>query len=203
MAKVFSGDRAIVTPSGSCAAMVRIHASQLFAPTDVDFAAIQSMSRRVREFSEFLCHDLRINLEDHDARWPGISSGNSAAATTHFSCHLRELGLSTETETLLSQIAGLEVRPLPDFERCCGFGGAFAVDEPELSSELGREKSGLIESTDADLWVINESGCRLQIEGTYSRSGQHRQRRVLHLSEVIAESLGIGIMGEQPMGLRE
>jgi len=203
MAKVFSGDRPIVTPSGSCAAMVRLHALQLFDPTDVDFSAIQSMSSRVREFSEFLCHDLRVNLEDHSARWPGTSAGDSVTATAHFSCHLRELGLSAETEALLSQIAGLEVRTLQDSERCCGFGGAFAVDEPKLSSELGREKCDLMENTGAEMWVINESGCRLQIEGIHSRSGSNRQSRVLHLSEVIAESLDLVVMGEQPVGLHE
>ena len=108
--------------------------------------------------------------------------------------HSRDLGTTDEAERLLRGIEGLELRPVPAADRCCGFGGAFAVDEPEISSEMGRDKARAVALTGAELLVTGDSGCALQIHGTLLRSG--RSIRVAHVAEVIAESLDLEILGE-------
>ena len=197
MSRVFTGDRPVVTPSGSCAAMIVEHASGLFAVNDPDAVLVQSLADRTREFSQYLLDDLQLDPRELGAKWPGSSSRSLPTPVTwHFSCHLRSLGGTDETLRLLAGISGLAVVPLPGAERCCGFGGAFAVDEHAISASLGRDKGNAVRITGAEILVCNDSGCALQIAGTLSRMG--KPLRVAHIAEPLAEALGLAIPGEAP-----
>ncbi len=191
MAQVFPGERPIVTPSGSCAAMVARHAVDLVPGDDPDAPAVRSLAARTRELSRFLLDDLRLDVTQLGARWPG----DPTTAAWHFPCHLRELGGDRAALQVLAGIEGLRVAPIPDAERCCGFGGTFAVDEPAISGALGRDKARSFLASGAEILICDESGCALQIAGTLSRLG-HRPRLV-HFAEVLAESLGLAIPGEE------
>src|SRR5262245_4191957 len=85
----------VVTPSGSCAAMVKLEYPELFHDDLVWHGRAEDLARRTYELSAFLVHVLQ--LEDVGARYP-------ARATYHMACHLRGLGLHTEPERLLRQV---------------------------------------------------------------------------------------------------
>src|SRR3712207_7443921 len=56
-------------------------------------------------------------------------------------------------------------------EECCGFGGIFSVEHPELSAEWLKRKIGNLESTRSPTLVVTECGCLMHIAG-----GLHRQK---------------------------
>jgi L-lactate dehydrogenase complex protein LldE len=181
MVEVFAGSEFIVTPSGSCAAMVREHYAGLFEDAAQKRAAAD-LASRTYEFAEFLARVLRPDLRALGARWEG-------RATHHFSCHLRGLGLTTETTGLMGQIAGLVYTPLDRAEQCCGFGGAFATSYPEISGSMARDKAARSAATRAAAVVCGEPGCSMNLEGACRRAGP--SPRFLSPAEVIAESLGL------------
>ncbi|MDH3584227.1 MAG: (Fe-S)-binding protein [Phycisphaerae bacterium] len=187
MIRDFEGSEYVVTPSGSCCAMVREHYPKLLE-NDRDYAQrARELAERTYEFAEFLLKVAKVDLAALGCRWP--ADGGGARLTYHYSCHLRGLGMRDETVHLLNQIAGVQVVPLDKAEQCCGFGGAFSVKFPEVSESLARDKVACIGESGADALVCNDGGCTLQIAGRLHRDGVALPTR--HLAEIIAEGLGL------------
>lgn len=166
----------IVVPSGSCAAMIRINYLDLFANDPEWLMRAQRMAERTFEFSEFLVDYLGVT--DVGARWPG-------RLTYHSSCHLlRELGVDRQPRLLLSAVRDVELVELPYTTDCCGFGGVFSAEHPEISTAMLSRKLENIASTGAPFVVACDAGCITNIQG-----GLHRQRRTeraVHIADVLA-----------------
>jgi L-lactate dehydrogenase complex protein LldE len=167
---------AVVVPSGSCAAMMRLHWPQLFAG-DRDAALAARVAPRVFELSQYL-------VEELGAAPIGSPTGRTVAY--HDSCHmLRELRLREPPRTLLRAVAELE--ELPRSDRCCGFGGAFAVRYPDVSTAMADDKLATAQAAGAQTVVSADPGCIMHIEGRASRTGA--PVRVVHLASVLADAL--------------
>lgn len=177
MIKTFAGAEKVVTPSGSCAAMVKLEYPELFHHDAVWQRRAQDLARRTHELSDFLVNVL--GLEDVGARFEG-------RATYHMACHLRGLGLLTEPERLLKHVRGLELVPLERADECCGFGGSFSVRYPEISGAMVNDKVDFIEKTGVDVVVATDAGCLMNIGGCIRRRGG--RVRTLHLAEVLAQT---------------
>jgi L-lactate dehydrogenase complex protein LldE len=180
--RVLEPYQTIVTPSGSCAAMLREHYPHLLESDPALHAAATSLGARTYEFVEFLTRVLHTDLRALGAKWRGT-------ATYHYSCHLRSLGLTSEATDLMQQVDGLTSLPLEKIEQCCGFGGTFAVDYPLVSGAMVRDKVDCIRRTKARWLVCNDAGCAMNIEGACRREGC--DVRLISLAEIIAESLGL------------
>jgi L-lactate dehydrogenase complex protein LldE len=166
---------AVVIPSGSCGAMLKVFYRELFAGTR-HAAAAEALSARVWEFSDFLV--TRLGVTDVGARFP-------ARVTFHDGCHgLRELGVKKPPRALLAQVRGLELVEMKDRETCCGFGGAFAVKFPMISTAMGEVKCASAAGTAADYIVSNDSSCLMHLQGLLSRQGQ--PMKTMHLAELLA-----------------
>src|SRR5262249_52682315 len=122
--QTFSDSHKVVTPSGSCAAMVKLEYPGLFDGDPVWGPRARELAGRTDELSDFLVNVLGV--EDVGGRF-------EARVTYHMACHLRGLGLLTEPERLLRRVRGLEYVPLERADECCGFGGSFAVRYPGIS----------------------------------------------------------------------
>ena len=167
---------AVVVPSGSCAAMMRLHWPQLFAG-DRDAALAARVAPRVFELSQYLVEELAA---------PPIGSYTGRAVAYHDSCHmLRELRLHDPPRRLLSAVADLH--ELPRSDRCCGFGGAFAVRYPDVSTAMADDKLATAQAAGAETVVSADPGCIMHIEGRASRTGA--PVRVVHLASVLADAL--------------
>jgi len=165
----------IVSPSGSCAHMIRHNYPELFADDPDWLFRAQTLSRRVFEFTEYLVDVLDVT--DVGAQWDGI-------LTYHPSCHLsRGLGIDRQPRTLLANVEGARIVELPEEQDCCGFGGIFSVAHPELSGEFLKRKIGNLEKTDSPTLVVADTGCIMHRAG-----GLHRQKKaqkVVHIAEVL------------------
>jgi L-lactate dehydrogenase complex protein LldE len=171
----FANGQTVVTPSGSCAAMVKLEYPELLHGDLVWHARAEDLARRTFELSDFLVNVLK--LEDVGARFDG-------RATYHMACHLRGLGLQSEPQRLLGKVRGLEMVPLERCDECCGFGGSFAVRYPGISGSMVQDKAALIEQTGVDTVVATDAGCLMNIGGCLRR--RCSKVRPLHLAEVLA-----------------
>ncbi len=167
----------VVMPSGSCAHMIRHNYPELFAGDEESLGRARALASRTFEFTEYLVDVLGIS--DCGARWEG-------PLAYHPTCHLhRGLGIDRQPRTLLANVHGAEIRLLPEAEDCCGFGGIFSVEHPELSAEMLNRKVANLESTGAPTLVVADAGCLMHIQGGLHRKGMHQ--KVVHIAQVLAK----------------
>lgn len=166
---------AIVSPSGSCTAMVH-HFGELFVEEPQWRERSERLAQRTYELSSFLVRVLKI--EDVGASWQG-------KLTWHDACHgLRDLGLKSEPRRLIRNVRGAEFVEIENAESCCGFGGTFSVKYPEISVAILDQKIEAIERAGVDAVVSGDASCLMQIGGRLSRKGSNI--RVMHLAELLA-----------------
>ncbi len=181
--EIFAGGTT-VCPSGSCVSMVRNHYAHL--PLSLG-AADRETCRRTFELSEFLVDVLKV--EDLGAFFPH-------AVAVHQSCHgLRELGQGSMSERggakrpspaarLLARVRGIQLTQPERPDECCGFGGTFAVAEPELSTRMGEDRVRQLAATGASYMVANDMSCLMHLDGIASR--QRLGCRAIHIAEILA-----------------
>jgi len=172
----------IVTPSGSCAAMVREQYEYLLKGDHAYEHGLHQITSRTYEFVEFLDKVLKVDFSQF--KLPAVES-----CTYHYTCHLRGIGVKDQGLKLLRQIQGVEFAPLEKTDQCCGFGGTFAVKYPAISGAIVEDKANCIAATGAKTVICNDAGCTMNISGMLHRRGQTQQVR--HIAELMAEAMGI------------
>lgn len=172
--RVFESADVVVTPSGSCAAMVKIETPHLFDGEPDWRRRAEEVAAKTFELSDFLVNRLRVL--DVGARFEG-------KVACHFACHLRMLGITNEVEQLVTHVRGATLLPLARHDQCCGFGGSFAVRYPQISGAMVDNKMECILATGADALVSTDAGCLMNIGGRLRREGAKLE--VLHLAELL------------------
>jgi L-lactate dehydrogenase complex protein LldE len=168
----------VVVPSGSCAGMMRHGYLELFAKDPHWLPRAQALAARVFEFSEFLVDYLGI---------VDLGAHFSGRLAYHASCHLlRDLDVDRQPQALLEAVHGAELVELPGAEECCGFGGVFSAERPEISTEMLRRKMANIEASQADLVVSCDAGCITNINGGLHRLG--KTPRAVYIAQILARS---------------
>ncbi len=176
--KIFSAAEAICVPSSSCVAMIRDHYPKMAAETH-DQSIIRRTAEilpRVFEFSELLVD--KLGVTDVGAFYPHT-------VTLHPSCHsLRSLRVGDKPARLLREVRGLTLVDLPESEQCCGFGGTFAIKNPDVSAAMLSDKVHRILDTGAEVCSAVDNSCLMHINGALSR--QRTGVKCLHLAEILA-----------------
>ncbi|WP_062228083.1 (Fe-S)-binding protein [Aureimonas frigidaquae] len=166
----------VVLPSGSCASTI-IHTWPESLKDEPEWQRrATALAGRTHEVLSFLTDVLKFSPQPPALR---------TTATYHDTCSgLRELGISAQPRQLLAAVEGLELRPLPDANVCCGFGGTFCVKYPAISNAIVGEKADAIESTGARMLLGGDLGCLMNMAGKLQRRGS--DVRVYHTVEVLA-----------------
>jgi len=177
---VFEGADLICVPSSSCVAMMREHYPKMAARAG-DAALetkVQAILPRIFEFSELLVD--KLGLTDVGAFYPH-------SVTLHTSCHaLRSLHLGDKPARLLRAVRGLTLVELPHSDECCGFGGTFAVKNPDVSAAMLGDKLRCVLNTGAEVCTAVDNSCLMHIAGALSR--QRSGVRTAHLAEILAST---------------
>jgi L-lactate dehydrogenase complex protein LldE len=169
---------AIVTTSGSCTAMVRHYLPALWQPPRDRAAA--AIAARFVDFATYVAR--HPNFDRLALRLPGT-------VALHESCHSRrEIHASAALASVLARIEGLEVREPAFAEECCGFGGTFAVKEPEVSVEIMRAKLENLGATGARIVVSPDFSCLAHLEA--GAAGLGVQLEAWTLPELLTRALG-------------
>jgi L-lactate dehydrogenase complex protein LldE len=174
--KVFGDDEQVVSPSGSCVCTVKYHYPELFENEPEWRRRAEELAPRMFELSQYLVDVLKV--EDVGASFAG-------KVTYHESCHiLRGLGVSEQPKKLIKAVQGTQIVPLNAAESCCGFGGEFANNFPDISESMVKDKVENYLSSGADLLLLCEPGCLLNIGGFLSRN--HPGKKAMHLASFLA-----------------
>ncbi len=178
--EAFAEYDAIVTPSASCATMVRHHHPTV-ATHSADpglVASVAEVSPRVYELSEFLVDVLGVI---------DVGAAFAQRVTFHPTCHSqRLLQIGDRPRRLLEAVRGLELVDLPGSAECCGFGGTFAVKNADTSVAMGEDKIAAVLATGADVLASADTSCLMHLGGLLSR--QKSTVRVMHLAEILAST---------------
>ncbi|MGC4854796.1 (Fe-S)-binding protein [Micromonospora sp. DT4] len=170
----------IVAPSGSCVGSVRHqHAMVARRAGDEGLASrAESVAERTYELSELLVDVLGVT--DVGAYYPH-------RVTYHPTCHsLRMLRVGDRPRQLLREVRGLDLVELPAAEQCCGFGGTFAVKNPETSTAMLADKMRHVLDTGADVCAAGDVSCLMHIGGGLARL--RTGVRTVHLAEILAST---------------
>lgn len=169
----------VVIPSGSCAAMIRHSYPELFAHEPEWLERSRRLGERTYELSEFLVDQLGVS---------GLGIHLEGRIAYHASCHLlRELGVDHQPRQLLTANTQAEIVALPGDKECCGFGGVFSAEHPELSGAMLERKLANIAASQADWVVACDAGCLTHINGGLRRQGL--KPCAVHIAQALTSNL--------------
>ncbi len=186
MIEIFEPYEYVVTPSGSCCAMVREHYPHLFHGDHAWEHGMEGLVGKTYEFVEFLDKVLKVDFKSFKLPKP-------ETITYHYTCHLRGIGVKDQAVNLIKQIQGVNFVPLEKSEQCCGFGGTFAMKYPQISGAIVEDKIKCIADTKAETAICNDAGCTMNISGMCHRHGV--ETRVRHVALLMAEAMGLDVDG--------
>ncbi|HEU5432671.1 MAG TPA: LUD domain-containing protein [Thermomicrobiales bacterium] len=170
----------VLSGSASCTATMLQDYGHLFRDEPHWAQRAAALSRRVIDFTSFL---------DWVAALPAgsLAAGPRLTLAYHDSCQgMNALGLRPEPRRILGDVLGHEVRDLRE-SLCCGFGGSFSFQYPEVAHRLMDRKLDDAEATGAPLLVTDNQGCIMHLRGGCDAEG--RPLVVRHLAELVAERI--------------
>ena len=180
----FAGFDYVVAPSASCAAFVKLYHPRLAKGNHECIT-----SKKIMDVVEFI-HDVvkPISLK---ASFPHVVS-------VHNSCHgVRELGLSSPSERnvpqfnkiidLLRMVDGITIREPERKDECCGFGGMFSVEEPDVSTRMGEDKIARHMATGAEYITGPDSSCLMHMQGIARK--ENKPIKFIHVVQILAAGL--------------
>ena len=191
-------DGPIVIPSGSCADFMIHHGPGLAADVPGKAGLAERVAARIREFTSYVTEQRGEVSAAADGDESSTGAGQPVRAFYHPSCHaLRGLGLRKEGEGLLDSVNGVERVELEDAEECCGFGGLFALEMPEISTEIMNTKLDRLEEAEVEMLVGADAACLIHLEGGLRR--RRNPMQVLHIASALARGrAGSGTEGGLP-----
>jgi len=172
----------IVTNSTSCLGAMLQDYRHLFRHDAEWGARAAAQAARLIDITTFVDEHARLDATD----LPPVD--DAPIVTYHDACQSHNaLGLGAGARRIIRDVLGLELREMSDSAVCCGFGGSFAMDYPNVSSAILARKLDNILETGAGVVVSDNPGCLMQIQGGLASRGE--PVRVLHVVELLAERL--------------
>jgi L-lactate dehydrogenase complex protein LldE len=174
--EIFEPYTAVVLPSGSCAAMIRVEYRHLLADEPGWRQRAEALAGKTYELSEFLVTQAHWAPDCMTTTVPPI-------VTYHDSCHMcRLLHVTAEPRRLLAD-SGCPLTEMAESSRCCGFGGLFSLRMPEVANAMTAEKLRQALATEAAILVTADPGCLMKLRGL----AENLNIRVEHIATVIEE----------------
>jgi L-lactate dehydrogenase complex protein LldE len=183
--EIFAEYEYVVSPSGSCVAMVRHHYEQVLGPS----SELHAVCHKTFELCEFVTDVLRLER---------LAGSFPHRVGLHQSCHgLRELRTASDSELvgpqfnkprrLLESLEGIQIAQLQRPDECCGFGGLFAVSEEAVSCMMGLDRVADHEGAGTEVLTSTDMSCLMHLDGLVRR--QQKRMRVMHIAEIFDEAL--------------
>ena len=168
---------AVVVECATCGSALKKEYPHILRGMGQNAEGAEALSRKVMDISQYLMKfDLGKMLKPVKGK-----------VTYHDPCHLlRSQGVKDEPRALLRQIPELDFVEMAEADVCCGGGGTFQWEHPEIAESITAQKIGNIEETGADFVATGCPGCRLQIFGNLRQDSIE----VVHPVQLIARSLG-------------
>lgn len=168
----------IVAPSGSCISMVKHNYKKLGFNT-------QEIENKCYELVEFLHDILKVD---------SLDSNFQSKIGLHNSCHAhRELKLASNSEhnikpfskikALLNLVNGIEIIEPARVDECCGFGGTFALNEPDVSTAMGKDRISEHLENNVEYITGVDISCLMHMQGLIDR--EKLPIKTIHIAQVL------------------
>ena len=165
----------IVTDCGGCGAELKKYGHHLEG-----YSPAEGFSSKVRDISEVLAlhaDELRLKLKPL-----------SLKVSYHDPCHIAHCqGIRSQPRELLKLIPGLEYNELEAADACCGSGGTYNIERPEMSDRILQRKLDTVRRSGAEVLVTSNPGCLLQLRK--GLADHLPEVKIMHLTEVLARSM--------------
>ena len=146
--------------------------------TDEEIKAAELLSSKVQDISLF--------IDSHKEWLPEIKpNGEKIRVTYHDPCHLAKAQkVATQPRNILKSIPNVEYVEMNGAIDCCGGGGSFQIDYPEISARITKRKTDNIEATKAQFCATGCPGCALTISNHLDPS-----IKVIHTVQILQQAL--------------
>ncbi len=169
------GTNYVLSPSASCAHMIKEHYNDLFYNTAFHLE-YKSLKRRIFEFTDFLVNVMKVK---------DLGATFDAKVTYHHSCTAgRQYGLTDEPIELLKNVRELELIEMQNAGECCGFGGTFSVKYEPVSVAMVEEKVNNALKTGAEYITSTEASCLMQLEIFIKKN--KIELKTIHIADILA-----------------
>ncbi len=176
--QIFEHDEIIICPSGSCVHTVKHQYPDLLKKEPEWAHRARRVGAKTYELSQFLVDILGTK---------DVGASFSGSAVYHESCkNLRRLGISDQPRKLIDAVKNTELLPLKEADVCCGFGGEFSIRFPDISEAIVAQKVQHFINSEADILVLSEPGCLLNVDGYLQR--HHPEKKAMHLAELLSHT---------------
>jgi L-lactate dehydrogenase complex protein LldF len=172
----------ILSSSSSCVVAVLQDYPRLFRDDPAWAARAAAAAGRLVDFSGFMARVAKIPAG-------ALTSGAAEATVTyHDACQTNHvLGTVEEQRRIITEVLGLNLVEMDDSDLCCGFGGSFSFDHPEIAGRLAHRKLARAGGAGASIVVTDNPGCVMQLRG--AGAARVEATEVLHLAELVARHL--------------
>ncbi|MGQ9669344.1 MAG: L-lactate dehydrogenase (quinone) large subunit LdhH [Desulfosoma sp.] len=168
----------ILTLCASCGSHMKENYPKLLGDDPTLADQIRRFTAKVIDFSSFVKEVLKVSDDEF------MATGVKTAY--HAPCHLcRGLKVVDAPREVL-KTANMNYVPTRDEDVCCGFGGSYSLEFPEISAELLKRKLDNVAASGADMLVTDCPGCVLQLRGGADKQG--RSFEVCHIAEAVARA---------------
>ncbi|MCP4680895.1 MAG: (Fe-S)-binding protein [Desulfobacterales bacterium] len=168
---------AIITDCATCGSALAHAYPNLLKELGMDITEAKELSGKVMDISEFLF--------DHHALLEPLleNKKDDLTVTYHSPCHLRNTqGITTQVEDLLKSLPNITYIKSDDVDSCCGGGGAFFLDHPEVSQKITDKKIQHAKATNAEVWATGCPVCRTVLAGNLAPDND---MKVVHPVELV------------------
>jgi len=155
---------AILVDCSTCGEALKNEYPRLFESHDKNLAAAQKIAPQVTDILSFI--SLHFDLLQFD---PKITE--KVSLTYHAPCHtkntLQSRGIA---EKLLQTLPTVTYKQTPDFDQCCGGGGTFFYEYPEVSKKMVDKKIESAKALQVTHWLTDCPVCRMNLAGNTEKS---------------------------------
>jgi glycolate oxidase iron-sulfur subunit len=151
---------AVLVDCATCGAAFKKEYIALLKRKGMDTSQAEVLKKRTFDVMEYVA--ARID----DLPLPKNGFKNKIRITYHDPCHLvRAQGVSEAPRKILKALPQFEYVEMEEANACCGGGGSFQFDFPDVSKKITEKKIKNIRETGASVVVTGCPGCRVTIGG--------------------------------------
>ncbi len=149
------GAESVIVDCPTCGAALKKEYPMLAEKYGLDREAVENLAGKVMDIMSFV----RERLDDLELQ----SVNRQIPVTYHAPCHLKNA--FQPADDLLKQIPQLDYRASGDALDCCGGGGTFFYEYPEISAKMSGKKVDNARKTGADYWLTDCPVCHINLQG--------------------------------------
>jgi glycolate oxidase iron-sulfur subunit len=158
---------AVLVDCATCGAAFKKEYIALLRRKGMDTAQAEILKKKTVDILEYVAERIHLLPFRKDGNGPKIR------VTYHDPCHLvRAQGVSQAPRKILKALPGVEFVEMKDANVCCGGGGSFQFDFPDVSRGITANKIKNIRETGASVVVTGCPGCRVTIAGNMDNSNR-------------------------------